>query len=143
MQMGRNFKTFMLIYVLAGIYVFIFGGSGILERITLSKKQEALLSRIEKLEGDKKALESKLEQYAAGQLTNDDFLNAGYVPPEKRVLMLKGLDKADSGGILTDNRMEQTTGLWMTHLRVLWGVVALLIILFYFSRKKKEADDTY
>ena len=144
MRSRRNFRTFMLIYVLVGIYVFVFGGSGLLERISLSDKQSALLAHIEKLQGDKEILELKLKQYADGKLTDADFLDVGFIPPNKRMLALKGLEgPKQTDDILTDDRMELAAGLRMTHLRVIWGVVALLILLFYFSRKKKEEHDFY
>jgi cell division protein FtsB len=142
MRKRHNFKTFILIYIFAGVYVFVFGGSGILERMTLAGKRAELLTRIDKLRSDNKKLETKLSEYAGGQITEADFLDAGFIAPGRRALTLKGLSGAREN-LLTDERAPEESGFRMTHLRVLWGVAAALTLLFYFSRKKKDADDIY
>ncbi|MDR3237510.1 MAG: hypothetical protein LBT84_03315 [Spirochaetia bacterium] len=130
----RYFGAFIIIFILAAVYIFVLGESGIFERVALGKKKEYLLARIESLKEDNQKLQNVIDS----KITASDFLNAGFIPADKRVLVLKGLG---AGSEKPPAEIPAASGIQMTYLRVIFCVLSTLILLFYFSRRNTADDD--
>ncbi len=129
---NRYLIAFLLILLLSSIYVFVFGESGLLERYMLEGKKNQLLQKNEALKKINRGLRKKLQAHADGRVEEADFANAGIVQKGGKVLILKGIEKENSDMAAVP---ERTTGAFpLEHIRIIWIVVSLLILLLYFSR---------
>lgn len=133
MRRKLGIKTFVLIFFLVGVYVFILGESGLLERISLSKKAANLIDVIDRLKTEQQQLQSVLRAYEEGEMTDEDFLKAGYIAPSSRLLLIKGLNGLSNGNSSSPVNAENSFNI--IHARVIWCVISVLVILFWLSQK--------
>ena len=125
----QKFGAFIIVFTLIAAYVFVLGESGLLERMTLAKKKEFLLKRIEFLKEHNQKLDAEIRSNRGANST--DFLNAGFIPKGGRVLVLKGAEEDGKAAPLTEN--IEYGGFRMSYLRGIYCVLSLLVLLFYFS----------
>jgi len=133
---GKNrFTLIVLLCVLSGVYLFVFSDSGLLERMNLERKNRELLANIGKLRGEKSSLEESLRSYEAGRVPDRDVLNAGMVGGGDRLVFLD--DRGQKTAMETrKEKKRETFSIDIIHYRILWVVLSILVLLFYFSRKK-------
>lgn len=141
MPRKKRLTAFILIFFLSGIYVFIFGESGLLERLVLEKKRAGFIENIADLKEENKRLRELLNRYSEGRLSEKDILDSGFTAGDERILSLHGVKDQDDKVREPADVLESTVRL--SHVRIIWVVVSMLILLFYFSRKEKreEAED--
>jgi hypothetical protein len=132
-----SLKAFFLIFILSGMYVFIFGESGLLERISLAQHRQELLQHIDTLKAENKELSERLKLYQKGGIPADDFINSGYISDKSKVVILKQNSRPTES--LSNPLPAQDPSL-VKHLRIIWVVISVLIILFYFSRQKPKVN---
>jgi hypothetical protein len=133
-------KTFGLVLTLVTVYVFIFGESGILERITLEKKKDRLMARMESLREEERQLRHTLGEYSGGRIPETEFFRSGFIGSEKKVLALRGISESEP----LKESFEPSAGegpFRIYHFRILWIVVSMIVLLFYFTSREKSGDD--
>jgi cell division protein FtsB len=140
--LGRfNFRwaIFLAVFVLSSVYFFVFGESGILERMNLEKEKNNVESKITALKKENEGLHQKLNRYRQGQYPGEDYLNSGYVKPGDKVLMFRGQDKQPSPDRQAVSGSDRYTGI-LPYLRIIWVVisVALVLGLYLYERKLKS-----
>ena len=130
----------MLILFLSGMYVFIFGESGLLERQSLSLQKQTLMGQIKTLKEENLLLKEQLKEYRQGKLSPDDAKNSGLMNPQSRLLILKGVQEKEKLPPEPELQGDAASPSHIQHLRVIWIVVSMLILLVYFSRKDPEPE---
>lgn len=128
----------MLVLLLSSIYVFVFGESGLLERYMLEGKRNQLLEKNEALKKINRGLNRKLQVLKDGRVEESDLTSSGYVKKGGRVLILKG-GRKDSP-VMKEEPGTATGTLPLEHIRIIWIVVSLLILLLYFSRIYRTSE---
>ena len=125
----RQWGAFIIIFALAAGYMFVLGESGLLERMELSKKKEFLLKHIDLLKEYNQKLEEDIRSNR--DTSSIDFLNAGFIPQGGRVIVLNGLEENVKAPSLDEGSGYDS--FYMSYLRGIYGVLSLLVLLFYFS----------
>ncbi len=132
MHRNRYFIAFLLILLLSCIYVFVFGESGLLERYMLESRKNQLLEKNRALAKDNQGLEKKLRRLAAGHAEESDLAGAGFVRQGGKILVIEGGKKREKE--IPSVPAESSEKLPVAHLRIIWIVLSLLLLLLYFSR---------
>lgn len=125
--------------VLIGIYIFVLGDSGIIERYKLLREKQKVAIRVQNLEQKNKYLRSIKEKYEKGHYFPEDFYKAGYINSEGQVFLIKNdtpllVSHEEKNGSIDILEIE------LKYLRILWGFIsiAILIILGIRLHAKKE-----
>ena len=136
-----NFKwaLFLAVFALSSAYFFIFGKSGILERILLEKQKAGIEAKINALRDENGILKNRLDQYRQGAYTGDDYLESGYMKPGDKVLFFSAPGEKPAAAKKAKEGSEEYEGLLPT-LRIIWICisVALIASLFLYYRKLKN-----
>jgi hypothetical protein len=127
-----RFRTFLLVFFLFSIYIFVFSESGILERNRLKNKFDLLDNRIALLKQESSELQKQYEKYSASQYSDIDIVRSGYIDNRAEILIFKNSDREESDGeffipgdILNFN---------LNHLRIIWIIISSMIIIIYFTK---------
>lgn len=136
-----KFNLIVLSGILFGIYCFIFGDNGLIARIRLEEKNKILQSSIDNLRVEHAKLNDILKRHGRGEFIKEEAAKSGYIQDGDKMLFLRGgereksirLEKNSAGTI---NRIE------LTHLKILWIVVSVMIIMFYIIRGKRYTMDS-
>lgn len=138
-----NFRwaLFLAVFMLSSVYFFVFGDSGILERMNLESDKKAFEDKIDALKIENRSLAKRLNRYREGRYGSDDFLDSGYIKPGEKVIVLSGsgekdvqIKKGETGG----GRYSAI----LPYLRILWVAisVALVVGIFLYYRKLKSRE---
>lgn len=131
----------ILVSVLFGIYCFVFGQSGILERMHLHTIKDEINSQIEQLEAENDALFSMYLKYKSGRYLKKESEAAGYLRDGEKVLIFpdersEGSNtEIDSSSPLADIDSEQ---LQTKQLRILWIILSIIIIFLYIIKNQSK-----
>lgn len=130
----NSFTAILLIFFLSGVYLFIFGESGILERISLEHKQVSLMQRILELKNEQAELQEKLTRYQDGYRPESDITDAGLISPGNKILNVE--IKSDNTcveekKITKDNSFEISR----LHFRIIWIIVSAVILILFFTKR--------
>ena len=138
--MQNNRYSFpLLLFILFGIYCFVFGESGILERMRLQKDKEQLNSRIESLKKEGVNLRSVYKGYQKGDYNKKEAAKAGYIDIGGKTLFFKGRVEDKEKEIEQSDVLKKYT-VDAAHLRILWLVVSVMIILIYYARRSRYKE---
>ena len=129
-----NVSAVILLFVLSGVYLFVFSESGILERISLENKKLELLERIDILRTEKKTLKKNLDDYRKGVRPDSDVLHAGYISPGDKLVVLRD-DKGHRDRETAQARADKTKTVEMGHYRLIWIVISILVFILFISKK--------
>lgn len=130
--------------MLFGIYCIVFGKSGIVERIELSRNNAALINRLTVLRDENRRMTALLESYKAGSAGRDDAARAGFVRSSEKTIFF------DTGTAVKQNTIvpssvlpseEKDTPAYLTGLRVVWISLSVLGVLGYIVFRRKKAED--
>ena len=137
MDKKEKFKTFIFIFILCGIYVFIFSDTGILERRELNKKYNLLLKKIDYIKSSNSDLSKECENYRNGLYSSNDIIGSGFVYKTGNLLYIdeKEKEKIPKSGIIPDDFTIS-----LEHLRIIWIVISTMFI-FYYILKKNKSDE--
>ncbi len=136
MHRNKYFWGFVILVFFAFVYVFVFSGSGIIERTFLRNKTENLSRTIDELKLRTSELQQTLNAYENGLMTDDDYLRAGYISKGAKRLVFSGEEKEAS----PEPAEVKEPGLELIHMRVVWLVTGMLVMLFWFSRKSRSGE---
>ena len=133
-----NKGFFLLLILLAGIYIFVFGESGILERRRLSAERsylEGINSYIVRENGFlRDILEYHRNEISESERQNHFYLSSG----EKLIAFDNSSNKnADIPRYVRDREKAE----FIKNLRIVWLIISVISLLFYFMKIKKEDPD--
>jgi cell division protein FtsB len=138
-----NFRwaLFLAVFLLSSVYFFVFGDSGILERMNLESDKKNIEEKIDALKDENRSLSKKLNRYREGRYAGDDFLDSGYIKPGEKVIVLSGPGEKN----VPINTEEKGGGRYsgiLSYLRILWVAIsiALVVGLFLYNRKLKNRE---
>lgn len=129
-----SFSAILLIFFLTGIYLFIFGESGILERINLKEKKINLMQRIDDLKIEKAQLQEKLNQYRDGYRPESDITDAGFISPGNKILIVKSKEADTEFNELNAEKVTQFK-INRFHYRITWIIISIVVLIIFFSKK--------
>ncbi|MCU0822503.1 MAG: septum formation initiator family protein [Spirochaetes bacterium] len=139
-MLNNRYSFIMLLSALFAVYCFIFGESGILERQRLADDRILLENRIKKLEKENNDLAGLSERYKKGEFLKEEATKSGYITEGEKVLFFKkasGKSEEIPASKLNDDKFSVNTA----HLRILWVVISLMVLLIYYiirSKYKRE-----
>ena len=122
-----RFSTFLLIFFLFSVYIFVFSESGILER---SK-------RINQLHHQNDELTKLYNNYLSGNYTDIDIIRSGYVTPKGTVILFEGTKTEKKDDIYQIREMLDFN---YDHLRVIWILLSAMLVILYLHGKKEDGD---
>ncbi len=127
----------LLISVLFGIYCFVFGQSGMLERDRLNDKKILLNKHIENLEKENRKLTEMLVLYKDNQKLLEEAEKNGFVVNGSKIIYFK-----DNAAVDTQSDLVRNAGsapeVNLEHLRILWITVSILCILLFLVLKNRK-----
>ncbi|MDA3900508.1 MAG: hypothetical protein PF637_08315 [Spirochaetes bacterium] len=129
----------ILVSALFGIYCFVFGQSGLLERIYLNNQKEIISKEIAELEADNAQLYEYLLANKSGKHYEKEAYLQGYIREgQKRVVFNSddppGGEKSQLTRITLEKSHSETQ-----QLRILWIILSFFIIFLYIVRKQSLA----
>ncbi len=130
------------IAVLFGIYCFVLGDSGVIERYRLIQEKRNIDLRILRLEQKNRLLAQVYDGYTKGNYSPEDFLKAGFLGAEEKVLYVKPLDaeaEKDKSPIRT--AAEGRADVELRYLRIFWLLVSVVVISIIILRKQPVKDE--
>lgn len=135
----RKFSLFVLLFILFGIYCFIFSESGLLERMRLESERKELMSGIQFLQRENKNLEELLNRHRQGEFIREEAQRAGYIKPGEDVLFVRGVSIPEE---IADRQDSEVYGVKIEYLRIFWIVLSSLVVLMYmFVRKEVNTGE--
>lgn len=136
-----RWALFLAVFVLSSVYFFVFGESGILERMNLESTKKAIEEKIDALRVENKDLSGRLERYRQGDYSANDFLESGYIKPGEKVIMFGGPGDKNVALKKEEREAERYKGL-LPYFRILWVSVSVVIVvgLFLYNRKFKNRE---
>ncbi len=132
-----KFGTFLLVFFLFSIYIFIFSESGILERIKLNNKFEMLNMRITALNDENVELNKLVQNYSAGIYSDTDILRSGYTGREGHVLLFKGVAEEKKPDFVNARDILHFN---YDHLRIIWIIISVMILTLFLTRKNDGSE---
>lgn len=132
MHRNRYLIAFLLVLLLSSVYVFVFSKSGLLERYMLESRETELLKKNEALKKENHSLRKRLDSLASGSVDQKDFSTYGALKPGSKVAIVKGINDARTPDI--EPLDYEAKELPLTHMRIIWVVVSLLVLFLYFNR---------
>ena len=135
-----RFLFFFLLIILTGVYFFIFGDSGLIERIRLQEEKDALTKRIENQNKEAARLRKLYEGYKNGDFNKEEAVKAGYIDKGEKLIFFDE-SKKDKQKKIEVSENEEKDRIDIMHLRILWVVVSMMIILFYLGRKSRYKEE--
>jgi hypothetical protein len=137
---SNRFQFFLLGAVLLGVYCFVFGQSGVLERMRFVKEKEMLAREISHLEKENARAEALRARYARGEFTLEECENAGYVLPGSRRLFFTDRNPVKKTAATTELKAADS-GLSIDKMRIGWIVFsAASVLIFAFLRRRQLAS---
>jgi cell division protein FtsB len=130
---------FILVGVLFGVYCFVFGESGMLERMRLKKEKEAVTARMGGLKEENRLLREVWERYKTGELNREEALKLGYLDPGEKALFFRG-DEGEKPAAKKAREGRADYPVDLSHLRILWIVISAVTVLFYYVRSNRRAS---
>jgi cell division protein FtsB len=138
-----NFRwaLFLAVFALSSVYFFVFGESGILERMNLERNKKTIEEKLNELKNENRSLSSRLNKYRQEHYSGDDYLESGYIKPGEKVIMFSGPGDKNAPKKTEEKGEGLYSGL-LPYLRMIWvGIsVALVIGLFLYNRKLKSRE---
>ncbi len=134
-------SVIMLVIFLFGIYCFVFGQSGILERNELLKQKKIIDEEILLVERENQRLLALYDEYATGKAYASTAESLGYILPDQKVIVFtpqstKLNEENEIFPKISSQQMPITK-----HLRTLWVLLSVLIVVLYsvhFRPAKKD-----
>lgn len=139
----NRYSLLLLLFVLFGIYSFIFGDSGLLERLRIHDEQERVTERIHNLNRENKLLSDEyrdiLDNNTRNSVLKKEAARSGYIENDDRLLFFKRSTAEEKKSENNPEKKEEFS-VDITHLRILWLVASVMIILIYFGRKNPASN---
>ncbi len=133
-----RFTVFITFFLLASVYLFVFSGSGILERIAVEKRISSLIEEVAKAVEQEQDLQREYDSYRDGNIKPEDIYDAGFIKNGERVILFKGIEKREKEEEVRPGIKRSI--LDISTFRIAWGLVSgiVLVLLFIFRPKEEE-----
>lgn len=143
-MLSENSKAgfILLAAVLFGIYCFVFGQSGVLERMRLQKEKLLLQGEISFLQKENAALTALLSGHSSGRLAKAECENAGYLSPGGRVYHFLNAPASDAG----TGKRKAAQLFSIEHLRIAWITLSALAMAGFYllvrrTRRRRAVEE--
>lgn len=135
----EKFKTFIIIFILSGLYIFIFSESGIIERNELNKKYKRLNQKIGYIKADNERLLKECDKYRSGNYNDTDIINSGLVYKTGKFIYIDDRVKE----VVPDTGINPGDfSISPEHLRIIWIIISVMYLFYHFLKKNKSEDLT-
>ena len=138
----RGFSLFLIVYILFGVYCFILGDSGWLQRKNLIKEKKQILKQISVLEEENKELKDLYERYKNEELIKEEAVKAGYIENGDKLLFIKDTRSKTNIAVRTTKKKEGFA-IDVEHLRIFWVVISVMVIIFFFIKRNKQKEENF
>lgn len=142
MEGQRNRVTLLIIAgVLFTIYCLVFGDSGIITRLRLAERKGSVETRIARQEFEGARLQEILAKHQRGEQLRDEAYRAGFIEPGSAMLFFGSVVGAEPAARERESS-PPAAAVDIVHLRVLWIVVSVIVMMLYVIKNKKayQAD---
>ena len=134
----------VIVFILFGIYCFVLGDSGILERMKLVKAREEIEKNISILQRDNNTLQ-KQYSIVSNNKTNSNFYKReaskqGFIAEGEKYIFFKKQENQETSKPKVKTK-EDKYKVELSHLRILWAVASIMIILLYFGKRSGEKKE--
>lgn len=133
-----NKGFFLLLILLAGIYIFVFGESGILERRRLSAERSYLEGINSYIARENGFLRDILE-YHRNEISESERRNHFYLSSGEKIIAFENSSNKNSD--IPRYVRDREKAEFIKNLRIVWFIISVLSLLFYFMKIKKEDPD--
>ncbi len=137
MHKKERFKTFLIIFLLSGLYIFIFSESGILERRSLNKKYDQLTAKIDYIKKENDYLQKESGNYRSGLYRDNDIMGSGFVYKTGKLVYFKDAEKEIISEPDFDNNDPFIS---LDHLRIIWIIISLMILFYHFLKNNNNNE---
>jgi hypothetical protein len=104
----------------------------------LEKKNSLIDEKLKYYQYEKEKQNNLYSKYRKGEVTDQDFLESGFIRKSDRVLFFDLKSKEDSP-VITKFKKERLDIVNINHLRILWIILSLILLFyFYFKYSIKE-----
>ncbi|MCU0847969.1 MAG: hypothetical protein MUD12_08800 [Spirochaetes bacterium] len=134
--MHRLVFLFLAVF-LSGIYLLVFSGSGLLERIRLEKSSKSIIHRVDQLQSENKRLTKIHEKLKKGEQSPEDIVNAGYTDGSWKILFIKGIKSNETGS--GDMRSGEDE-IDINQLRIVWISISAMVLIIFFLKKPQDEE---
>jgi cell division protein FtsB len=136
---SNRLTLFILVFALSAIYFFVFGESGIIMRMELSRQRVRLVERIDDLKDEGQRLKALYGKYRKGEMNREEARIAGFIEQGERIVFVRGgpIDQASRAGDVK----EDGTFANLDHLRILWVVISVLAVFLFLARMHRKPED--
>ncbi len=133
-----RFTVFITVFFLATAYLFVFSGSGLLERISVQNRIDSLEDEISKTKENNRLLEKEYQAYKYGQLKPEDLYDSGFIKPGDKVILFEGLDDKEQES--ARRKKIQSSLFSIASLRIVWAIISgmVMIVLYVFRPGNDE-----
>lgn len=136
--MHRLAFLFLAVF-LSGIYLLVFSGSGLLERIRLEKSSKSIIHRVDQLQSENKRLKKIHEKLKNGEQSPEDTINAGYTEGSWKILFIKGIKSNETANVYGDMRFGED-GIDINQLRIVWISISAMVLIIFFLKKPRDEE---
>ncbi len=139
MAVNNRIITFFLIFTLSAVYVFIFGETGLIERLNLSRKADGFEIDIQELRLQNGSLSRELSRLKAGMYFDSELAGAGFVLAGSRLAVFEDEQYPPEN----ENEVVLETSINTLHLRIIWIVFSAIVVLLFLIRNpvRDEPDE--
>ena len=131
----------LLAALLFTVYCFVFGQSGVLERMRLQKEKAILQNEITLLQKENGRLSAELADQISGKLAKFECENAGYLAPGGKAYHFRNMPlPKDALAQRRDSKLFS-----IEHLRIAWisfSLMALAAFYLLVRRTRRRANET-
>ncbi|MBP7735915.1 MAG: hypothetical protein KA369_08080 [Spirochaetes bacterium] len=132
---------FIIVFLLASVYFFIFSKSGLLERIVLSKEKDRISATIETLKSENAGLQRLLNKYRGGDYPEADMTDSGFVKNGGAILFFHGIETKSRSGYEEDvSAVEYPVPL--PYMRIAWIILSSIIIVALILYGKRSSGQS-
>ena len=140
-MLSENNKAGILLLaaILFVVYCFVFGQSGILERMRFQKERLLLQNEIGDLQKENVRLNSLLADYSSGKLARFECENAGYLSPGSKAYYFANAPQKPLP--LPAKKIAQLFSI--DHLRIAWITVSCMVLAAFYlvMRRRKRVSE--
>jgi cell division protein FtsB len=132
---------FIIVFLLASVYFFIFSDSGLLERIALDKEKNQIAAKIGALKSENKRLQRLLNNYRKGEYPEGEIADSGYIKNGGKVLFFQGLEKKARAG--TESTIQaDALPVPLPYLRITWIAISSIVVIVIIVYGRKHSDQS-
>ncbi len=132
---------FIIVFLLASVYFFIFSESGLLQRIALDKEKDHIAANIEALKAENKRLQRQLNKYRNSEYPEGEIADSGYVKNGSSVLVFReGVRKP--GDVKGRAVQPGDLPVPLHYMRLSWMAISAVVVIALVLLGRKLTDQS-